>query len=173
MRAVSSIRFVAILLSAGIALAADGASGADAILGRWSFDNGRDRAHIEISRAGEVFEGRIVWLERPSYPLDDALGMGGQAKMDRRNPDPNLRTRPILGLKILEGLRYNGGHEWTGGRVYAPDEGRSYKGKAWLDGGVLKVRGYVGFSFLGRTMEWPRVSSSELAPTMAPPAAAQ
>lgn len=158
MGALRSLRKMAVLVAACTAPAADAPTGADSILGRWFFDNGRDRAHIEISREGEFFEGRIVWLERPNYPLDDALGMGGRPKIDRRNPDPGLRTRPILGLKILEGLRYNGRHEWIGGRVYAPDEGRSYKGKAWLDNGVLKVRGYVGFSFLGRTMEWPRVS---------------
>lgn len=133
--------------------------GADAITGRWETEDGK--AHVEITRRGGEYVGEIVWLGEPLYPPDDPEGMGGRPRIDRENPDPGLRHRPIVGLQILEGLEYDGDGEWTGGTIYDPEIGKTYKCKARLsdDGRTLHLRGYIGFSLLGRTSEWRRVAA--------------
>jgi uncharacterized protein (DUF2147 family) len=51
------------------------------------------------------------------------------------------------------------GDEWNGGAILDPDNGRIYKAKMRLidDGKKLIVRGFIGFSFLGRSQTWTRV----------------
>lgn len=144
-------------------LAAGGVSLAQPVdlSGVWEMDNGKEKAHIEIVETDGVYSGRIVWLENPIFPPNDPKGMAGQPRIDRLNPDPELRTRPIIGLQILSGLRPAGENSWQDGRIYAPDRGDSYQCKASLTrDGVLEVRGFVGFSLFGRTMRWVRVESS-------------
>jgi uncharacterized protein (DUF2147 family) len=52
------------------------------------------------------------------------------------------------------------GNEYTGGRLMDPENGKTYRGKVRLiDGGKkLDVRGFIGFSLLGRTQTWVRES---------------
>jgi len=146
------------VLTAVPGVAADG----DEILGLWATEpNPVDgNAHVEISAEGGKFHGRIVWLEKPEYAADDEQGMGGKAKVDRENPDPKLQSRPILSLEIMKGFVYSGKGEWKKGTIYDPENGKTYKCKAKItDEGRLKVRGYIGFSMLGRTSVWTRVAS--------------
>ncbi len=78
--------------------------------------------------------------------------------MDRKNPDPSLRTRPLLDLKMVEGLEYVGDGQWKNGTIYTADTGKSYRFQAKLrPGGVLEVRGYAGLTPFGRTAVWTRV----------------
>lgn len=129
----------------------------DAILGIWATD--KAEAHIEISRTdADTYSATIIWLEEPFYPEDDEGGMAGESRIDRENPDPALRDRPIEGLRIMHGLRYDGDDEWEDGEIYDPETGNTYSSKIWMtDEGTLKVRGYVGFSLFGRTTEWTPV----------------
>jgi uncharacterized protein (DUF2147 family) len=71
--------------------------------------------------------------------------------------DGELKGRPLIGLQILWDLRKDG-DEWSGGKILDPDNGKVYKCYIALeDGGEkLKVRGYLGFSLLGRTEYWLR-----------------
>jgi uncharacterized protein (DUF2147 family) len=85
------------------------------------------------------------------------------------NPDPNdadprcvrcsgdFKGRGLVGLRILWGLRKDGDH-WSGGEILDPDSGKTYRCSiAVEDGGKkLRVRGFVGFSLLGRTQHWLR-----------------
>jgi uncharacterized protein (DUF2147 family) len=131
----------------------------DSIIGKWltAPDDG-GRSHIEIVESGGIYSARIIWLELPTYPEDDEEGMGGQERIDRRNPDQSKQQDPILGLKILDGLGYEGQGEWKGGTIYDPNNGKTYKSQMKLgDGDTLAVRGFIGFSFIGRSTEWTRV----------------
>ncbi len=142
-----------VLLALAPALAADNP---DAILGQWL--NGKKTAHIEIDKANGKYFGKIVWLKEPTYPADDKKGMAGQPKVDRENPDPSLRKRPILDLVILRDFVYAGGNRWEQGRVYDPENGKDYKCKMTLTSpDTLEVRGFVGVSLFGRTETWARV----------------
>ncbi|MGV8073240.1 MAG: DUF2147 domain-containing protein [Syntrophobacteraceae bacterium] len=130
-------------------------SDADAILGLW---NTMDReAQFEIYKCGEEYCGKISYLNEPNYPATAKDGVAGLPKTDCENPDPQLRNRPLLGLPLLKGFRYTDSNRWEDGRIYNPEDGRQYRCKLRLDGeNRLKVRGYLGFSLLGRTETWVR-----------------
>ena len=127
----------------------------DAILGRWYTEN--DEAIVEVYRCGAFYCGKIVDLEEKVYPPDDEMGMAGQAKVDRLNPETGRRDQPIIGLVIVEGFTFDG-EMWRGGRIYDPDRGKTYRCKMRLidDGKRLYVRGFIGVSLLGRTTHWRR-----------------
>jgi uncharacterized protein (DUF2147 family) len=71
--------------------------------------------------------------------------------------DGEMKGTPLVGLRILWDFRKDG-DQWSGGKVLDPDNGRVYKCYlAVEDGGdKLKVRGFIGFSFVGRTQYWLR-----------------
>jgi uncharacterized protein (DUF2147 family) len=148
----------ALLVALGAGGAARADEAADAIVGVWETahtENGW--AHVEIARRGDAYDGTIVWIDEELYRAGDP--MAGRVKVDRENPDPALRARPILGLTIVRGLRHVGGDRWDGGTIYDPESGRTYRSKAVLaDGGsTLKLRGFLGISLLGRTSAWKRL----------------
>lgn len=69
----------------------------------------------------------------------------------------DLKNEPITGMVILQNL-VEDGSEWNGGTILDPNNGKTYKCYATLDGDdKLKVRGYIGFSLIGRTQYWYRV----------------
>ena len=78
-------------------------------------------------------------------------------KTDVNNPDPMLRSRPLIGLELFEGFRYDGDGEWSGGTIYDPNNGKTYSCKLKLIGpDRLKVRGFIGISLIGRSETWKR-----------------
>lgn len=113
---------------------------ADAIAGVYWSPSGDAQIAIEV--VGGELSGRII-----------AVKPERQHQRDEHNPDHRLRTRPVLGLVIFSGFRYDASAEcWLGGRVYDPKQGRTYRGRLWLDErGALKGRGYVGLPLFGRT----------------------
>lgn len=120
----------------------------DDILGVWLSANGQ--AHLQIYKEGDKYFGKLVWLKEPNNAK-------GTPKVDANNPDEALRTKPLLGLVILRNFKYDD-DEWSGGRVYDPQNGKDYKCYMKLkDAKTLNVRGYIGFSLLGRTEVWTRV----------------
>ncbi|MDY7092679.1 MAG: DUF2147 domain-containing protein [Acidobacteriota bacterium] len=144
---------------AGTALAQD----ADAILGVWrTAETDKGYSHVKIYRDGDTYSGKIIWLKKPTYGPEEGPELEGKEKTDRQNPDKKLRERPIVGLELLEGFTYDAGdQEWGGGTIYDPEKGKTYKSYMKLDGDTLMVRGYIGFSLLGRTTEWSRVEEKE------------
>ncbi|MES2330277.1 MAG: DUF2147 domain-containing protein [Bacteroidota bacterium] len=120
----------------------------DDIIGVWLSANGQ--AHLQIYKEADKYFGKLVWLKEPNNAK-------GTPKMDANNPDEQLRTKPLLGLVILRNFKYDD-DEWSGGRVYDPQNGKDYKCYMKLkDPKTLNVRGYIGFSLLGRTEVWTRV----------------
>jgi uncharacterized protein (DUF2147 family) len=98
----------------------------------------------------------VVWLRAPFDP-------NGCAVRDDQNPDPALRTRPLVGLPILRGLRPSPSEPgvWSGGEIYDPTLGRTFRARLeLLDRGRLALRGYFGFELLGRTTTWIRVGAT-------------
>ncbi|CAM1365555.1 conserved exported hypothetical protein [Tenacibaculum litopenaei] len=69
------------------------------------------------------------------------------------------KNKPILGMNILTGLKKDG-DEWSGGKILDPKKGKEYKCFIKLENAnKLKIRGYIGFSLLGRTAYWYRKDS--------------
>ena len=140
------------------------AADADAILGVWATDpeGGGGQAHVEIYKNGDRYEGKIIWLEEPLYTEDDEDETPGTPKEDHNNPDPALKSRPIIGLVLMEGFLFDGKDTWHKGTICDPDNGKTYKCKLRFgDTGELKVRGFIGFSMIGRTSEWTRVAAED------------
>ena len=81
----------------------------------------------------------------------------GRPDTDEKNPDPALRNRPLIGLQLFQGFDYAGNGRWTGGTIYDPNSGKTYRCiVTYVDHNTLKVRGYIGVSLLGRTETWTR-----------------
>ena len=83
---------------------------------------------------------------------------------DPKDPDPRClrcsgdhKGQRLLGLRILRGLTKDG-DQWTGGEILDPDNGKIYRCSLMVkEGGKkLRVRGFIGFSWLGRTQYWLR-----------------
>jgi len=119
----------------------------DAIVGDWY--TAEASSVVQVYKCGEQYCGRITWLKNPRNE------QGGD-KLDIKNPDEKLKSRRILGLEILRGFAYKDEYSWEGGSIYDPKNGKTYSCKMRLEGSELKVRGYVGFSLLGRTTVWTK-----------------
>ncbi len=68
------------------------------------------------------------------------------------------KDQPIIGMTIATGLKKNG-NKYDGGKILDPDNGKVYKCKMTLNeaGDEMEMRGYIGFSLLGRTQVWKRM----------------
>jgi len=123
----------------------------DDILGVW-LNEDKD-AHVEVYKEGDIFFGKIIWLDEPNEE-------NGEPKLDDENEDESLRTRPVMGLLLLRDFVFDE-DEWEDGKIYDPKNGKDYKCYMEFsdedDKDNLKVRGYIGFSLLGRTTYWTRV----------------
>lgn len=77
---------------------------------------------------------------------------------DQNNPDASLRSQPLCGLQVGRGFKASDdGNKAEGGSVYDPNNGKTYSAALEAVGDVLKLRGYLGVKFLGRTEQWTRV----------------
>lgn len=120
----------------------------DAIVGKWL--NQDSDAHIEITKKGDQYYGSIVWLKNPN-------NADGTPKVDKENPDNSLKTREIIGLAILNDIVFDD-DEWEDGTIYDPKSGKTYSCVIEMpQENTLKVTGYIGFSWIGRTVVWTRV----------------
>jgi uncharacterized protein (DUF2147 family) len=85
----------------------------------------------------------------------DPAKAGGVTK-DLQNPDPSLRSRPLVGVPILWGLRPSG-NGWKGGRVYNPETGQIFRSSMQpLSADKLRVTGCWGP--LCRSEIWTRAN---------------
>ena len=125
------------------------------IVGYWLTKEGRSQIEIYQKPNGK-FTGKIVWLKEPYTD-------NGSLVQDKENPKKSKRSREIIGLHILKNFEYdkNDGR-WEGGTIYDPESGKTYKCRMWFDDNtdVLKVKGYIGVSLIGRTTEWKREYSA-------------
>ena len=120
----------------------------DAILGRWVNPSGE--AHVEIFKKSDKYFGKIVWLKNPR----DEQGV---AKTDVKNPEPGLKSKPILGLEMLKDFVFADG-KWTDGKIYDPKSGKTYSCNITQKGNnEISIRGYMGISIIGRSESWKRI----------------
>jgi uncharacterized protein (DUF2147 family) len=128
----------------------------DAIIGKWRDVKGT--VEVEIYKNKEKYHGKIVWLKEPSYRENDCRGMAGKPKIDRENPDPALRNRPLLNMDLILGCVFTKNQRWEKGLLYDPLKGRTYQCSISMDTpDRLMVRGYIGAEILGRTIFLKRI----------------
>ncbi len=118
-------------------------------LGVWT--NAEKKATFEIYKCGDKLCGKIVTLTVPNDPAT------GKPKTDSENPDPKLRSRPRLGLVFMQGFKYDD-DKWDDGKIYDPETGKTYSCYMKMQGAnTMEVKGYIGFSLIGKSQTWTRV----------------
>ncbi len=102
---------------------------------------------MEIFKSGDTYYGKLLWGNKV------VEADGKTSKKDVKNPDEKLKTRNIIGITNLSGLKYAGG-KYINGTIYDPTNGKIYNCKAWIENDKLQLRGYIGFSLIGRIATW-------------------
>ncbi|ATQ44158.1 DUF2147 domain-containing protein [Caulobacter mirabilis] len=140
----SGLAFAIVALLAGTPAVASSQDPATPLIGRWKTE--RQGGVVEIHRCGEALCGRVV---------DGAPLRTNPDQRDVRNGNAALRSRKVMGLRVLENLT-GGPTEWKGGPVYDPDSGdRGTSSRITLvSRDVIKLKGCVGP--ICRTQTWTR-----------------
>ena len=139
---------LAVVAGAGMALAAPDADPAEGV---WLTADGGGKVRIApcVDPADQLC-GTIVWLRRR---FDER----GRPVRDVHNPRPELRSREIIGLELLRGLKRRSTGHWIGGRVYNSDNGKTYRARIQLTKpGALRIEGCILLFCSGET--WTRAS---------------
>lgn len=120
------------------------------VTGKWKTiddETGEAKSVVEIYKQNGKVYGKVVEILDPKkrgLPCDKCSGSD--------------KGKPIMGLVIIKDLKKDGS-EYSGGTITDPNNGKVYKCYIELDGpNKLDVRGYIGFSLLGRTQTWTRVN---------------
>lgn len=140
-----------LLLALPLGAFAQNASTASSPVGHWTTIDDKTqkpKSVVEIyeakdgSLAGRVTE--ILQSDRGPNPVCD------KCSGDRKG-------KPVKGMVILWGIKQKG-ETWEGGQILDPASGKIYSVKVTPveNGKKLEVRGFMGFSLLGRTQTWNR-----------------
>jgi uncharacterized protein (DUF2147 family) len=136
--------------SFGFSQSAHTAPNGDRICGKWMAAEGN--LMVQVYKDKDEFRAKIVWFkDDPSKPMEEWS--------DKHNPDPALRSRKILGLNVVNGLKYNNRSDtWEDGTIYDAQHGKQWDAVGYIDkDGLLKVKGYWHFKIFGKTMVFKRV----------------
>jgi len=107
------------------------------------------KSHVEIFEKDNKYYGKIVKLFREPDEEQNPKCLECKGKK---------KDQPILGMEILSGLSKKD-EFWQNGKIMDPENGKYYKCFMELvEPDKLKVRGYIGFSLLGRTQYWYRMN---------------
>ena len=125
-------------------------SPANRLLGVWESEE--KNLHIEMFEEGDHFAGRMVWF------LCTAEQSMMCTYLDTENPDPKLTKRPLIGMKVVERISYQGGDVWGSGKIYDPNTGRTYDARIHLIApNKVIVRGYWKFRCFGKSIVFNRM----------------
>jgi uncharacterized protein (DUF2147 family) len=130
------------LMGSGAALAADPS-------GMWLTQNGASR--IRLADCGGALCGTIVWLKEPN-------GDNGKPKTDQNNSDQSKRSRPLIGVQIVLGMKPAGTDKWSG-QVYNAEDGKTYSGNLTFSGGdSLQLQGCALGGLVCKGQTWTKAN---------------
>ena len=133
----------ALLMLGSSALAADP-------LGVWLTQTGTSR--IRVADCGGALCGTIIWLKEPNDPDT------GKPKTDKNNSDAAKRSRPLIGVQIVLGMKPAGAGKWTG-QVYNAEDGKTYSGNLTFSGGdSLQLQGCALGGLMCKGQTWTKVN---------------
>lgn len=119
------------------------------VVGKWKTiddETGKPKSTVEIYKQDGKIYGKVIDIVDPTKRDATCVDCPDEAK-----------GQPIMGLVILKGLKKDG-KEYSGGTILDPNNGKVYKCLIALESpDKLKVRGYIGFSLMGRSQYWERV----------------
>lgn len=109
-------------------------------------EDGKDKSHIKIYVKNNQYFGEIInLLDADNNTLCTACKGAN-------------KDQPIVGMTILWDMDPED-NKYEGGRILDPKSGKDYSCILELQGDEkLKVRGYIGTPFIGRTQYWYKVS---------------
>ncbi|MFK7809480.1 MAG: DUF2147 domain-containing protein [Saprospiraceae bacterium] len=108
-------------------------------------ETGEAKSHVEIYEDSGVLYGKIVKLLQNS---EDTVC---------ENCPDEKKDQPLVDMIIMWDVQSYKDY-WSYGEIMDPQNGKVYKCSVWLeDDNTLKVRGYIGVSFLGRNQFWYRI----------------
>lgn len=103
--------------------------------GIWRMSSGKVTVRVRFC-GGRKLCATIVGLAEP-------LSKNGKPKVDRENPNPSLRSRPIIGLQVVSGMAPAGANRWKG-YIYNADDGGTYASELRLSGNAMNLQGCWG-----------------------------
>ncbi len=108
---------------------------------------GEAKSYVTITVDNGTFSGTVSKILDPTK--EDSIC--SKCKGERKD-------QKIVGMTILWGMKQQG-DKYDDGNVIDPESGKIYSGhmKLLADGNTLEVRGYIGFSLIGRSQIWERV----------------
>jgi len=119
------------------------------IVGKWkTIDDvtGNAKSIIQIYKENGKFYGKVIQILTP----------GEENKVCSLCED-DKKDQPIVGMILLTDL-VEDDDEWNEGEILDPNNGSTYSCYVSLESNEkLKVRGYIGFSLIGRTQYWYRI----------------
>ena len=137
-------------LAAMLALTSAEAAFAAEPNGTWLTQTGTSR--IRVADCGGALCGTIIWLKEPNDPDT------GKPKTDKNNSDAAKRSRPLLGVQIVLGMKPAGADKWTG-QVYNAEDGKTYSGSLTLqDANTIKLEGCILGGLVCKASIWTRTS---------------
>lgn len=119
-------------------------------------------SEITIVPCPEGFCGMLSKIVVPTEGLSGeevaaAQAMPVESFTDARNKDPQLRSRPMLGLQILT-LQPSDKPHVLNGDIYNPQDGNTYSGYVEMLGpDLVRLNGCVLFNVVCRGEDWVRV----------------
>lgn len=130
-------------LAAGIIGLIVPAASAQDVTGGWS----TGKARVRIAECGSGLCANVVSLNEPN---DE----DGKPKVDKNNADASKRSRRIIGISILSGMKPSGDNVWKG-NIYNPEDGKTYSASMTLQGSSLRVQG-CALGIICKTQTWSR-----------------
>ncbi len=111
-------------------------------VGRWLSPS--KKGIVEAYIQNNKLYGKLVWVKTE--------------RKDIYNKDKSLRNREVKGMVMLSDFIWEA-PQWVEGKIYDPEGGSTYSSKMWLseDKQTLNIRGYIGFSLLGRSEKFTRI----------------
>jgi len=119
-------------------------------VGTWTTiddETGKPKSIVEISESNGEVTGKV---------LEVLISDQGPNPICKKC-DGERKDQPVTGMTIIWGMKKSG-DAWEGGRILDPKSGKVYGCilTPSADGRTLEVRGFKGFSLLGRTQVWQR-----------------
>lgn len=143
MKKLLSSIFVAVLLTS----TAFAQRGATDIFGKWKTiddETGEAKSIVEIYEKGGKAYGKVIEVLNPDRK---------NAVCDKCASSDPRKGEKVEGMVILTGLEKDGS-EYDDGQILDPNNGKVYDCKMWVESGKLQVRGFIGWSLIGRTQVW-------------------
>ncbi len=141
------------VIAAGLLCVISSLAWSDELAGLWQeYDDqtGKVEALIRIERAADnSYDGKIEKL---------VPEVAGNAARVCSNCKGSLHNQPLLGLRILSGMKQKDRLNFEGGEIVDPDDGKVYQCHIRLseDGKTIEVTGYIGAKWLGQSETWRR-----------------